>query len=145
MHSPLPVATSILYLEHNSHTFPLPVATSLPLLEHNSHAFPPACCNIIATFGTWSPCIPPCLLQHHCHIWKIIPTPACCNIIAIFRTQLPGLTLRVKFPKKENDYVISGSTNCVALVSSFLNVVVWEHLVLISLRYPLIDFQGWIS
>ncbi len=48
-------------------------------------------------------------------------------------------------PKKETDYVISGLINCVALVSGFLNLVVWQCLVLISLRYSLIDFQGWIS
>ena len=38
MPSPLPVATSLSYLEYNSHAFPLPVATSLSYLEYNSHA-----------------------------------------------------------------------------------------------------------
>ena len=43
------------------------------------------------------------------------------------------------FPKMEI------SINCVALVSGFLNVVIWQYLVLISLRYSHIDFQGQIS
>ena len=47
--------------------------------------------------------------------------------------------------QKGNGYIISGSINCVALVSGFLNVVVWQCLVLISLRYLLIHFQGQIS
>lgn len=68
MPSPLPVATSLSYSEHNSHAFPLPVATSLP-----------------------------------------------------FGTQFPGLPLRVKCPKNENDYIISGS---IVWPCGFQNVVV---------------------
>ena len=45
----------------------------------------------------------------------------------------------LEFPKMEI------SINCVALVSGFLNVVIWQYLVLISLRYSQIDFQGQIS
>ena len=52
---------------------------------------------------------------------------------------------RVEFPKKENDYIISGSINCVAWVGGFLYVVVWQCLVVISLRYSPIDLQGQIS
>ena len=44
-----------------------------------------------------------------------------------------------EFPKMEI------SINCVAVVSGFLNVVIWWYLVLISLRYSQNNFQGQIS
>ena len=60
-----------------------------------------------------------------------------------FHWDINWFSFRVEFPKKEIDYIVSGSIKSVALVSGFLNVVVWQYLMLISQRYSPINSQGW--